>query len=239
MFSSRITNSGRFIKMPPSSQSLYFHLGIHADDDGIVEAYQVMKLTGANDDDLKVLVSKNFIKVLNEDLVSFITDWREHNLIRADRKIDSIYKNLLLQIVPETELLQPKPRADTGKIATGRPVDYQRTAQDKISKDKLYILSKDNTASLKKTYGNTDINELTTFLKETLGLKLLDGSQQANRRFCHLAIKKFGKDVLKDIIQTAAENDFWKNKITDFKGLYYSGVKIAATLKDKKKWNVI
>ncbi len=138
MFSKVITESGRFLKMPPSSQALYFQLGMNADDDGVVEAFKVMKLTNSNDDDLKVLVSKNFIKILNEDLVSFIMDWTEHNLIRADRKIDSIYKDLLLQIVPEIEILEAKPRADTKKLTGGLPMDVQRTAQDKISKDKKY-----------------------------------------------------------------------------------------------------
>ena len=81
---------------------------------------------------LKVLAAKGFGKVLNEDLVAFIMDWREHNLIRADRKIDSIYKDLLLQIVPETELLEPRLRADLKKPEIGRPVDNQRTAQVRI-----------------------------------------------------------------------------------------------------------
>lgn len=122
MFSKTITNSARFLKMPVDSQSLYFHLCMNADDDGIVEAYSVLKITGSSEDNLRVLSAKSFIRVLNEDLVSHIVDWNEHNLIRADRKIDSIYKDLLLQIVPEIELIEPKPRADTGKI-TGRTMD--------------------------------------------------------------------------------------------------------------------
>jgi hypothetical protein len=116
MFSLKITNSARFLRMPIDSQLLYFHLGLHADDDGVVEAYTVLKLLGSQEDNLKVLSSKGFVKVLNEDLVSFITDWNEHNLIRADRKVDSIYKNLLLKIIPEAEIVEPQPRADTGKV---------------------------------------------------------------------------------------------------------------------------
>jgi hypothetical protein len=116
MFSKRITNSGKFLKMPQSSQSLYFHLGMEADDDGVVEAYHVMKLTNANEDDLRVLVAKEFIKILNDDMVSFIMDWNEHNLIRPDRKINSIYKDLLLQVYPEADIINPKPRADTGLL---------------------------------------------------------------------------------------------------------------------------
>jgi hypothetical protein len=140
MFSKRITESGRFLKMPPSSQALYFQLGMNADDDGVVEAFKVMKLTNSNEDDLKVLVSKNFIKILNEDLVAFVMDWSEHNLIRADRKIDSIYKELLLQIVPEIEVLEAKPRADTKKLTGGQQMDVQcphRLGKDRLGKDRL------------------------------------------------------------------------------------------------------
>ena len=136
MFSNRITNSARFIKMPLSSQALYFHLGLHADDDGVVEAFSIMRQTGAVEDDLRILVAKGFVSVLNDDLVTYITDWNENNKIRADRKVDSIYKDLLLKIMPTAELKQPKPRADTGKVA-GRPMDNQWTAQVRLGKDRL------------------------------------------------------------------------------------------------------
>lgn len=126
MFSKTITNSARFLKMPVDSQTLYFHLCMNADDDGIVEAYSVLKITGSNEDNLRVLAAKNFIRVLNDDLVTHITDWNEHNLIRADRKHDSIYKDLLLQIVPEVEIIEAKPRTDKQKQA-GRTTDGQRT----------------------------------------------------------------------------------------------------------------
>lgn len=126
MFSNRITDSAKFLKMPLSSQALYFHLGLHADDDGVVEAFSVMRQTGAVEDDLRILVAKDFVNVLNDDLVAYITDWNENNRIRADRKVDSIYKDLLLEILPNIELTDPKPRADTGKV-TGRPMDNQWT----------------------------------------------------------------------------------------------------------------
>ena len=136
MFSKRIINSGRFLKMPISSQALYFHLGMEADDDGIVEAFGVLKNSGLGEDDLRVLVAKELVKVLNEDLVSFITDWREHNLIRADRKIDSIYKDLLLQIIPEAELVKAKPRSDVQdnkRLGNKKSTDSPRTVHGRHS----------------------------------------------------------------------------------------------------------
>ena len=137
MFSIRLINSARFLKMPISSQALYFHLGLHADDDGIVEAYTVLNNVGCSEDDLRVLASKGFIQVLNEDLVSYITDWNENNFIRADRKVDSIYQNLLISMNPEIKLIERKERADKRK----KIVDNQRTTNgqpmDGIGKDRI------------------------------------------------------------------------------------------------------
>src|SRR3990167_5298731 len=139
MFSNRIINSARFLKMPIDSQNLYFHLGLHAYDDGIVEAYPIMRLLGSNEDNLKVLAAKGLIKILNEDLISFITDWQEHNLIRADRKVDSIYKHILLKIVPEIELLEPKPRSDvednSKRLGGGQSTDG--IGKVRLSKDNI------------------------------------------------------------------------------------------------------
>lgn len=132
MFSKRVTNSAKFLKMTPSAQNLYFHLCMEADDDGIVEAFSVMQILSCSEDDLKALVGRKFIRVLNEDLVSVILDWNEHNLIRSDRKINSIYKDLLIEIAPEIELIEPKPRTDTGKYTGGRPMDVQWTTNGRL-----------------------------------------------------------------------------------------------------------
>ena len=134
MFSKRIIGSARFLRMPGSTQALYFHLGMAADDDGIVEAYPIMQMVNASEDDLRLLAAKGFVKVLNEDLVTYILDWQENNKIRADRKVNSIYKDLLLQVMPETPLLEPRQRADRVRpdivqddhgTADGQPVDDQ------------------------------------------------------------------------------------------------------------------
>lgn len=144
MFSARVTESTRFLKMPATSQNLYFHLGLNADDDGVVEAYPVMCKTGATEDDLRVLMSKGFVSVLNDDLVSYIIDWREHNSIRADRKVDSIYKDLLIQLHPEVSLLEPKEsyykrqknicQTNDGQMSA---ICQHRLGKDSIGKDSI------------------------------------------------------------------------------------------------------
>ena len=137
MFSKRVVGSARFLKMPISTQCLYFHLGLNADDDGIVEAYTTIKQIGATEDDLKVLVAKGFCTVLNEDLVTYITDWRENNKLRADRKIDSIYKDLLLQMVPDVDVQQMSNRADRKPRVKSRDVPGTSPGPHRLGKDRL------------------------------------------------------------------------------------------------------
>lgn len=144
MFSLRIANSARFLQMPTESQLLYFHMVLRADDDGVVESYPLLKLLGSTPDAFRVLLARGFVRELNEDQVVIIADWKEHNTIRADRKVDSIYKSLILEKAPDIKLLEPKPRSDVNDNT--KRVGGQST--DGISKVKL---SKYN------TYTNTEL----------------------------------------------------------------------------------
>ncbi len=152
MFSKIITNSARFIKMPAETQALYFHICLHADDDWVCEAFPIMRLVWATEDSLKLLHIKWFVRILNEELVTYITDRTEHNTIRSDRKVDSVYKDLLLEIVPWIELQESKQRADRkaknksslAGTSHGQPVGSlgkDRIGKDRIGKDRW---SKDN-----------------------------------------------------------------------------------------------
>ena len=163
MFSKRIVRSAKFLKMPVSSRELYWQLGIEADDDGIVESFNVMRMTGATEDDLRVLVTKGFVQVLNEDLVAYITDWNENNKLRADRKVDSIYKHLLLQMNPDVQLMQAKPRADTKKL-TGQPMDNQWTSNGphSIGKDSIVeeSIGKENNIIISERNDSVSLSQL-------------------------------------------------------------------------------
>lgn len=84
MFSPDIVGSEEFLTMPISSQALYFHLAMGADDDGFIQPKITMRVIGVNDDDLKVLLSKRFLLQFEGGVV-VVKHWLIHNLIRADR----------------------------------------------------------------------------------------------------------------------------------------------------------
>jgi len=98
MFAKAVINSARFLRMPATSRLLYYDLGMQADDDGVVEAFTVLRTTGATEDDLRVLATKGFITVLNDDLVSYIIDWNTNNQLRKDRYHPSVYAELLVRL---------------------------------------------------------------------------------------------------------------------------------------------
>lgn len=92
MFAKTIIDSDAFLDMPLSTQSLYFHLSMRADDDGFVNnPKKIQRMVGASDDDFKILVAKSFI-ICFETGVIVIKHWLIHNYIRKDRKQDTKYQ---------------------------------------------------------------------------------------------------------------------------------------------------
>jgi hypothetical protein len=91
MFSMKIIDSDMFLEMPQSTQNLYFHLGMRADDDGFINnANKICKVIGASSDDLKLLIAKSFI-IPFESGVIVIKHWRMNNYLRKDRYSTSSY----------------------------------------------------------------------------------------------------------------------------------------------------
>ena len=85
MFAKTIIDSDAFLDMPLSTQSLYFHLSMRGDDEGFVNnPKKIQRMIGASDDDMKILISKNFI-IAFETGVIVIKHWKIHNYIRGDR----------------------------------------------------------------------------------------------------------------------------------------------------------
>ena len=85
MFTQKIIDSDAFLDMPLSTQSLYFHLAMRADDDGFVNnPKKITRYIGAADDDLKLLLAKRFILGFESGVI-VIKHWRMHNIIKRDR----------------------------------------------------------------------------------------------------------------------------------------------------------
>lgn len=104
MFDKTITNNDNFLEMPDSTQNLYFHLSMDADDDGFVDNWKsIMRMTGKKEDDLKLLIAKRFI-IPFETGVIVIKHWRINNYLRKDRYHQTKYlKEKSLLTIEENE----------------------------------------------------------------------------------------------------------------------------------------
>ena len=86
MFTKQVTDTDAFQEMPLSTQALYFHLNMHADDDGFVKnPKKITRMIGAAEDDLRLLVAKRFVIAFDASGILVIKHWRMHNTLRADR----------------------------------------------------------------------------------------------------------------------------------------------------------
>lgn len=93
MFSLSVIDTDKFLDMPVSSQLLYFHLGMRADDDGFVSSpKRIARTTNCGDDDLRILATKGYI-IPFESGVVVIRHWRQNNQLRSDRYRETVCKN--------------------------------------------------------------------------------------------------------------------------------------------------
>ena len=185
MFAKSIIGSARFLRMPPSSRLLYYDLGMYADDDGVVEAFSVMRQTNATEDDLRVLVSKGFVVILNEDLVAVITDWSINNFIRGDRYHPSLYKDLLLQLGDGIPMVDQR-------YTNGRP----RLGKDRLGKD-----------SIEKNAHTDEIKEIISYLNEKTGSKYRPNTDATKKHINARLDEGFTVDDFKTVINI--KTDEW------------------------------
>jgi hypothetical protein len=131
MFAKTIIDSDTFLDMPLSTQCLYFHLGMRADDDGFINnPKKIQRMTGCGDDDLKLLIAKQFI-IPFESGVVVLKHWKVHNYIRSDRYKETMYRE-------EKAMLET---AKNKEYMLGIPNDsqvvYQMDTQVRLGKDSI------------------------------------------------------------------------------------------------------
>ena|SRR3990167_79295 len=200
MFSKTVTNSGRFLMMPHTSQNLYWHLGMNADDEGFVEAVMVLRMTNTNEQDLKVLEANGFIEIFDNNSVAKIVDWEENNWIRPDRlQKSAIKKKIRGQI--ELPLGLSQKMSDTcltqvrlGKVRLGKNTDGDKSPEvsEKLEQKEIqvgtlgtfkfptqkkgvYSETQDLAAQFKEIYPNEDFGKLCGVIRDR-------GNQWAHRQ---------------------------------------------------------
>jgi hypothetical protein len=140
MFAKTIIDSDAFLDMPHSSQALYFHLSMRADDDGFINnPKKIQRMVGASDDDLKLLIAKRFIIPFESGIV-VIKHWKIHNYIRNDRYKETMYQEeKALLDVKENKAYTLLPAGIPSGIPSGSQPVYQMDTQVRLGEVRLEL----------------------------------------------------------------------------------------------------
>ena len=169
-FSKDIVCSDDFYDLPISSQALYFHLGMQADDRGYINnARSIIKIIGSSSGDLEALIQKKFVLVRNNNLI-LIKGWRINNTIQPSRLVETNYTEDLKTLFFDENNSYTESKTDTpcqqvvDKLSTScqQNVDVLSTqynlSKDNLSKDKKENIIKES-ENVVNNQKNEEINE--------------------------------------------------------------------------------
>ena len=135
MFAKTVIDSDAFLDMPLTTQALYFHLSMRADDDGFINnPKKIQRMIGASYDDLKLLIAKKFIIPFDSGIV-VIKHWKIHNYIQTDRYKETAYLEEKSQLYVKGN--KAYTLMDTECIQDGYSLETQvRLGKDSLGKDR-------------------------------------------------------------------------------------------------------
>lgn len=227
MFTMKIVDSDAFLEMPLSTQCLYFHLNMRADDDGFIgNTKRIMKIIGASEDDLRLLIAKRFVLTF-EDGVIVIKHWRMHNTLSRDRYAETSYtdekKMLLLKDNGSYSLTGGNPIDDTRLIERSGRQTQQRRNKDATKThadkglDKDIDKEKDNNLIVSKdTICQTDVRRVIEEWNklQEVGINPIRDIKPSSKR-CQLLkgrIREYGIDEVLNAINNVRKSDFLRGE---------------------------
>lgn len=99
MISDTVCGMDDFVEMPLSSQALYFHLVLQADNKGFFSsAVKTMRMIGANESDLENLIDKGFIIRFTGTSVCCIRHWNMMNQLKNERSKSDFQETKLVRL---------------------------------------------------------------------------------------------------------------------------------------------
>ena len=204
MFTMKIVDSDAFLDMPLSTQCLYFHLNMRADDDGFVgNPKKIMRMIGASEDDFKILLAKKFLIIFDNNVV-VIKHWWMHNTLAKDRYQETSYTD-------EKSMLKIKDNKSYTLGDDGKAIEKPACKQN-VNKMLTECYQNDNTDididSDKELVKDSDINLTPEEKKKDIKPEIeLRNIWNDNYK------KLFGKKPDSAILSPDSKRSFWK-KIT-------------------------
>jgi len=224
MFSKQIVDSDAFLEMPLSTQALYFHLSMRADDDGFLNnAKKVMKIIGANQNDYDLLVAKSFV-IQFPDGICVIKHWRINNYLRKDRYTETIYQEEKshLTVQPNGRYSFRNAVESSDVLPVGIPLVDRSDTQNRIEKNRE---EKNSIYSAEKLHDEQSLDDFFESIWKLYPIKKGKGQVSTSRK---KALQKIGYDqigrcvdrFLKDMSDSGRDRKYWMHGSTFFNSGY-------------------
>lgn len=238
LFSQTIVESDVFLDMPLSSQALYFHLNMNADDDGFVNPKRIVRMIGANQDDLQILIAKRYVLAFQSGVI-VIKHWLINNTIRGDRYHPTTYSAELNHLTKndfgaytEVDKITTVIRGENGsgnQMATnGIPsadilVPEVKLSEAKLSKVKLSEanINPDGLAEPAKKGLSKKIDGMFSYWESEVGYAVTSKVKQ-NREYCSKLLNEYQSPEIAMMIKAAAlaSEDQYSPGVSNFIDLY-------------------
>lgn len=196
MIAKSIIKSDLFLDMPATTQNLYFHMLLEADDDGFINSPKsIMRVIGAKDDDIKVLISKQFI-IPFESGVLVIKHWKIHNYIQKDRYRPSLLpEKALLSVTANKEYVE-----NLGDVSSMDTKCIQNVRVGKVSIGKSSIGKNTYCPSLPSV-----AEDIVTFLNSVTGSNYRSTTDKTRKLIAARIAEGFTVDDFKAVITKKAK----------------------------------
>lgn len=137
MFHTAVVESDAFLDLPAGAQALYFHLGMHADDDGFVNGpRQIARKLRRPFRELKLLTDSGFL--LDFDGIMVLRHWLVGNTLRLDRMKPLNYPNIAQQIyITGNRLYSLQPQGESENLLELRQKKLATKCQPKVREGKV------------------------------------------------------------------------------------------------------
>lgn len=208
MFAKTIIDSDAFLDMPLSSQALYFHLSMRADDDGFINnPKKIQRMVGSSEDDLKLLILKKFIIPFESGIV-VIKHWKIHNYIRNDRYKETVYQEEMSQLATKDNkayTLLPAPDEMPLGIPDGYQEDDEPETQDRLGKDRL--------GQVREGEVRVNYQRIADMYNETcVSLPRIRSLNDSRKKAIKARLNTYSEDDFKLLFEKAEASDFLKGK---------------------------
>ncbi|MHC8464515.1 hypothetical protein [Weissella tructae] len=107
-----------YLFMPPTSRLLYTDLIVRADDDGfVISPHATMRMTGATNDDLLMLIAKGFVYQFASGY-AVIRHWGQQNKVQPSKKTATKAVDESSVLFIDNDIYYPKPDVDMEMLST-------------------------------------------------------------------------------------------------------------------------